>query len=78
MRLIMRSGGIFAHSCFKAAEPKTEATGGHHAVLAPTLGLWVRRPPLTSHIHVVAKALLSLALGPVIWLLLKMDKPPGR
>jgi cell shape-determining protein MreD len=46
--------------------------------LAPTLGLWVRRPPLTSHIHVVAKALLSLALWPVIWLLLKMDKPPER
>jgi len=47
-------------------------------VLALTLGLWVRRRPLTSRIHVVAKALLSLALCPVIWLLLKMDKPPER
>jgi SAM-dependent methyltransferase len=53
-----------------------DATGGRHAVLALTLGLWVRRRALTSRRHVVAKAVLSLLLWPVIWLLLKLDTPP--
>ncbi|MGB7077143.1 MAG: class I SAM-dependent methyltransferase [Xanthobacteraceae bacterium] len=55
-----------------------EATGGRHAVLALTLGLWVRRRPLTSRRHVVTKYLLSLLLWPVIWLLLKLDRPPAE
>jgi SAM-dependent methyltransferase len=53
-----------------------EATGGRHAVLALTLGLWVRRRPLTSRVHVVTRAVFSILLWPVIWLLLKMDKRP--
>ena len=56
--------------------PVIEATGGRHAVLALTLGLWVRRRPLTSRVHVVTRAVLSILLWPVIWLLLKMDKRP--
>lgn len=56
--------------------PAIEATGGRHAVLAVILGLWVRRRPLTSRVHVVTKAVLSFLLGPVIWLLMKMDKRP--
>lgn len=58
------------------ANPNIEATGGRHAVLALTLGLWVRRRPLTSRRHVVVQAVLSVLLWPVIWLLLKMDAPP--
>ena len=56
--------------------PKIEATGGRHAVLALTLGLWVRRRPLTSRVHLVTRAVLSFLLWPVIWLLLKMDRRP--
>jgi SAM-dependent methyltransferase len=56
--------------------PKIEATGGRHAVLALTLGLWVRRRPINSRGHVVVRAILSLVLWPVIWLLLKLDKRP--
>ncbi|MFZ0608365.1 MAG: class I SAM-dependent methyltransferase [Xanthobacteraceae bacterium] len=59
-------------------DAKIEATGGRHAVLALTLGLWVRRRPLTSRRHVVTKYLLSLLLWPVIWLLLKLDRPPAE
>ena len=51
--------------------PIIEATGGRHAVLALTLGLWVRRRPLTSRLHVVTQAVLSFLLWPVIWLSLK-------
>lgn len=58
------------------SNPKIDATGGRHAVLALTLGLWVRRRPLTSRRHVVVKAVLSVLLWPIIWLLLKMDVPP--
>jgi SAM-dependent methyltransferase len=58
--------------------PTIRATGGRHAVLACTLGLWVRRRALTSRVHVVTKALLSLLLWPVIWLLLKMDRRPEQ
>lgn len=54
------------------------ATGGRHAVLALTLGLWVRRRPLTSRRHVAAKAVLSVVLWPLIWLLLKMDRPAAE
>lgn len=67
------------HSILEQAgflNPTIEATGGRHAVLALTLGLWVRRRPLTSRIHVVTKALLSFFLWPLIWLLLKIDKHP--
>jgi SAM-dependent methyltransferase len=56
--------------------PVIEATGGRHAVLAITLGLWVRRRALTSRIHLVTRALFSILLWPVIWLLLKIDEPP--
>jgi SAM-dependent methyltransferase len=58
--------------------PSIEATGGRHAVLAVVLGLWVRRRPLTSPVHVVTKAVLSFLLDPVIWLLMKMDKRPEQ
>jgi SAM-dependent methyltransferase len=53
-----------------------EATGGRHAVLAITLGLWVRRRALTSRVHLVTRAFLSILLLPVIWLLLRIDEPP--
>lgn len=56
--------------------PVIEATGGRHAVLALTLGLWVRRRPLTTRAHVVTRSVLSILLWPVIWLLLKLDKRP--
>jgi SAM-dependent methyltransferase len=58
--------------------PSLRATGGRHAVLALTLGLWVRRRPLTSRVHVVTKWALSLLLWPVIWILLRMDKRPDE
>lgn len=58
------------------AHPMIEATGGRHAVLAITLGLWVRRRALTSRVHLVTRAALSILLWPVIWLLLKMDERP--
>ena len=66
-RLLERSG---------FPNPVIEATGGRHAVLALTLGLWVRRRPLASRVHVVTRAVLSIVWWPVIWLLLKMDKRP--
>jgi SAM-dependent methyltransferase len=66
-RLLERSG---------FPDPEIEATGGRHAVLALTLGLWVRRRPLTSRIHVVTRTMLSVVLWPVIWLLMKLDKRP--
>jgi len=53
-----------------------EATGGRHAVLAVTLGLWVRRRELTSRVHIVTKAVLSILLWPLIWVLLKIDERP--
>ncbi|MFZ1923471.1 MAG: hypothetical protein WAU57_17755 [Xanthobacteraceae bacterium] len=59
-------------------DAKIEATGGRHAVPALTLGLWVRRRSLTSRRHVVTKYVLSLLLRPVIWLLLKLDRPPAE
>jgi SAM-dependent methyltransferase len=65
---------LLEHAGFQ--NPIIEATGGRHAVLALTLGLWVRRRPLTSRVHVPMQAALSFLLWPVIWLLLKMDKRP--
>jgi len=56
--------------------PVIEATGGRHAVLAITLGLWVRRRALTSRVHLVTRTVLSILLWPVIWLLLRIDEPP--
>ncbi|MEJ8572839.1 class I SAM-dependent methyltransferase [Microbaculum marinum] len=53
-----------------------EATGGRHAMLAVALGLWVRRRPLTSRVHVVTKAVGSVLLWPVIRLLTAMDERP--
>lgn len=55
---------------------KIRATGGRHAVLAVTLGLWVRRRPLTSRVHVVTQKLLSVALWPIIWGLMRIDQRP--
>jgi len=55
---------------------KIEATGGRNAVLSIMLGLWVRRRPLTSRVHLVTKPLLSLLLWPVIWLLFRSDIRP--
>ncbi len=55
-----------------------EATGGRHALLAVVLGLWVRRRALTSRVHVVTKAVLSVVLWPVIWSLMRMDKRPEK
>jgi SAM-dependent methyltransferase len=60
------------------SDAKIEATGGRHAVLALTLGLWVRRRSLTSRRHVVTKYVLSRLLLPVIWLLLKLDRVPAE
>jgi SAM-dependent methyltransferase len=57
---------------------KIEATGGRHAVLALTLGLWVRRRPLTSRRQVLMRDVLSLMLWPVIWLLLRLDRRPEQ
>lgn len=57
---------------------KLAATGGRHAVLALTLGLWVRRHALTSRVHVVTRNVLSVLLLPVIWWLLKIDEPPAE
>jgi SAM-dependent methyltransferase len=65
---------ILAESGFPNA--RIEATGGRHAVLAVTLGLWVRRRPLTSRVHLVTKPLLSYLLWPAISLLFKMDERP--
>jgi hypothetical protein len=45
-------------------------------VLALTLGLWVRRRPLTSRVHVAIRTVLSALLWPLIWLLLKIDQRP--
>ena len=59
---------------FKDIEIK--ATGGRHAVLAVILGLWVRRRPLTSRVHLVTRWFLSYALWPVISLLFKLDRIP--
>lgn len=60
------------------SDARIEATGGRHAVLAVILGLWVRRRPLTSRVHVATKAVLSVLLWPVIRLLLKMDERPEQ
>ncbi len=53
-----------------------EGTGGRHAVLATTLGLWARRRPLTSRVHVVTKKLFSILLVPIIRLLTSLDERP--
>jgi SAM-dependent methyltransferase len=58
------------------ADPSIEATGGRHAMLGVILGLWVRRRPLTSRIHVVTKSVLSVLLLPVVWSLIRMDRRP--
>jgi SAM-dependent methyltransferase len=57
---------------------KIKATGGRHAVLAVVLGLWVRRRPLTSRVHLVTRCLLSYALWPVVWVLFKLDRIPNN
>src|SRR5262249_27503555 len=59
-------------------DPKIDATGGRHSVLACTLGLWVRRRALTSRVHLATRAVLSFLLWPVIWLLLKIDTRPKQ
>jgi len=58
--------------------PAIEATGGRHAVLAVILGLWVRRRPLSSRVHVVTKRVLSWLLAPLIWLLMEIDDRPDQ
>jgi SAM-dependent methyltransferase len=60
------------------ADVNIKATGGCHAVLGVTLGLWVRRRPLTSRVHLVIRKLLSGLLWPVIWLLFRIDRCPER
>ena len=55
-----------------------KATGGRNAVLSIMLGLWVRRRPLTSRVHLVTKPLLSFLLWPIIWWLLHKDVPPSE
>jgi len=59
------------------ADPDIQATGGRHAVLGAMLGLWVRRRPITSRLHLVTRPLLSLLLWPVIWLLFRIDQRPA-
>jgi SAM-dependent methyltransferase len=70
LRRILESAGF--------PNPLIEATGGRHAMLAVTLGLWVRRRELTSRVHVVTKAVLSSLLWPVIWMLMKIDQRPEQ
>jgi len=54
----------------------SEETGVRHAVLAVTLGLWVRHRALTSRAHVVTRSVLSALLWPVIWILFKIETQP--
>jgi SAM-dependent methyltransferase len=54
------------------------ATGGRHAVLAVTLGLWIRRRPLTSRIQLLTKPVLSWLLWPVISGLFRLDRRPDE
>lgn len=60
------------------ADPVIEATGGRHAMLGAVLGLWVRRRPITSRVHLVTRPLLSWLLWPLIWLLFKIDRLPDE
>jgi hypothetical protein len=57
-------------------DPDIRATGRRDAVLVIMLGLWVRRHPMTSRIHLLSKPLFCLLLWPVIWLLMRMGKRP--
>lgn len=59
-------------------DAQLQATGGRDAVLAVTLGLWVRRRPLTSRVHILLRAMLSVLLMPMIWLLLRIDVCPEK
>ena len=47
-------------------------------MLGITLGLWVRRRPLTSRVHLVTRALTSWMLWPVIWWLMRSDRRPDE
>jgi SAM-dependent methyltransferase len=57
-------------------EIQLKATGGRNSVLAVMLGLWIRRKPLTSRVHIVEKWLLSRLMWPVIYGLYASDVPP--
>lgn len=54
------------------------ATGGWNAALGILLGLWIRRRPLTSRVHIVRRAIYSRLFLPIVWGLLKSDRPPER
>lgn len=58
--------------------PTIEGTGGRHAVLAVTLGLWVRRRQLNPLVNVMTRRVLSVLLCPIIWLLFKLDERPRQ
>ena len=45
-------------------------------MLAVALGLWVRRRTLTSRLDVLTRAVLSVALWPVVWSLIQIDRRP--
>lgn len=53
------------------------ATGGRNATLGIILGLWIRRRPLTSRVHLIERWFLSRFLWPFIWALWKFDRPPS-
>lgn len=59
-------------------EAVIEATGGRHAMLATVLGLWVRRRELTSRVHLLTKAAMSLLLWPLVFILTAIDVRPNR
>jgi len=54
------------------------ALGGWDAALAQILGLWVRRRLCSSWKHRLLRSVLSPLALPVIWLLAKVDRPPGE
>lgn len=59
------------------ADIQIEATGGRDAVLAVVLGLWVRRRATDTRIRLAVRKLLSVALWPVVWFLMRIDRRPA-
>jgi SAM-dependent methyltransferase len=58
------------------AQPQIEGTGGANAMLAVILGLWVRRRPISSRVHLVTRPLFSFLLWPLVWVLMRTDRRP--
>ncbi len=56
---------------------RIEATGGRDAVLAVVLGLWARRRPAPNRGQAMLRRLFSIALWPVVWLLMRIDRRPA-